>query len=272
MLNGIEEFVTRGDLLERSILLRLPTIPEEKRVPESDFWARFDALRPKLLGALLDRVAGGLRELPGVKLAKLPRMADFARWCERGAGEPPRFLAAYTANRSSAHEQALDGSSLAGAVVALMNGQDDWTGTATELYKALTPHAPNPTPRDWPKAANSLSGKLSRLAPNLRRVHRIDFATDRRTDSGRGRVARLCRLPAVVGEGSSEPSGPSAGHERQRHAPDDPPDGARRPRPASSAAERPAAWGSDGSDDPDGSAPHSAPVSAEQYAAFLNMH
>ena len=65
MLNGIEEFVTRGDLLERSILLRLSSIPDTQRMPESEFWARFDALRPKLLGALLDRVAGGLRELPG---------------------------------------------------------------------------------------------------------------------------------------------------------------------------------------------------------------
>jgi hypothetical protein len=80
ILNGIEDFVTRGDLLERAILLRLPAIPEEKRVPESEFWARFHALHPKALGALLDRVSGGLRELPGVTLARLPRMADFARW------------------------------------------------------------------------------------------------------------------------------------------------------------------------------------------------
>jgi hypothetical protein len=72
VLNGIEDFVTRGDLLERSILLRLPAIPEEKRVPESAFWERFHAVRAKLLGAVLTRVAGGLRELPTVHLDRLP--------------------------------------------------------------------------------------------------------------------------------------------------------------------------------------------------------
>lgn len=250
ILNGIEEFVTRGDLLERSILLRLPTIPEEKRVPESDFWARFYNLRPKLLGAVLDRVAGGLRELPGVELDHLPRMADFARWCvacECGADEPERFLDAYTTNQSGAHEQAMDASSLAPAVVAFMNGRDGWEGTPTDLYQMLARYAPNPAPRDWPKAANSLSGKLSRLAPNLRRVHRIDYQTDRRTDSGRGRIVRLCRLPA----GPSGPPEPSTGRDGHPRRPDALPDD-RRSHPFVESSARPPTRGKP-TDDPDGS-------------------
>lgn len=275
VLNGIEDFVTRGDLLERSILLRLPSIPEERRVPESEFWKRFYALRPKLLGALLDRTAGGLRELPEVHLDRLPRMADFARWgvaCEQGADEPERFLPAYTANQGGAHEQALDGSSLAAAVVAFMTGRERWEGTATELYQALSRHTPNPTPRDWPKAANSLSGKLSRLAPNLRRVHRLDFATDRRTDSGRGRVARLTHTPEDGGERPSGPSRPSQGHRDQRPWPDDPSDDVHRHRREPSVALGASGRGSDGPDGPDDSAPTTRLVSAAEYAAFLNLH
>ncbi|MFI5454554.1 MAG: hypothetical protein ACHRXM_03800, partial [Isosphaerales bacterium] len=37
---------------------------------------------PRILGGLLDAVAGGLRELPSVRLTELPRMADFAKFAE----------------------------------------------------------------------------------------------------------------------------------------------------------------------------------------------
>ena len=45
-----------------------------------------------------------------------------------------------------------------------------------------------------PQAAVIFGQELRRLAPNLRRVHRLDFQTERRTDAGRGRIARLTRL------------------------------------------------------------------------------
>ena len=40
VLNGIEELVTRADLLDRAILLDLPTIPEDRRQSEAQLWAR----------------------------------------------------------------------------------------------------------------------------------------------------------------------------------------------------------------------------------------
>jgi hypothetical protein len=275
ILNGIEDFVSRGDLLERSILLRLPSIPEEKRVPESAFWERFSAVRSKLLGALLTRVSGGLREMPRVQLDRLPRMADFARWCvacERGAGEPERFLAAYTANQSGAHEQALEGSCVSGAVVNFMNGRDSWEGSPTELYQELLRLFAPPPPRDWPKAANSLMGRLRRLAPNLRRVHRLDFQSDRRPDSGRGRVARLARLPQAAGNGLSGPSGASDGQESHGPPPDGPPHDRGRPSGGSSDPRGNVSWGSDDPDGPDDPSRTTPPMSREQFAEFLDLH
>src|SRR5579872_5121171 len=38
IIDGIEELATRGDLLDRSIILRLPPIPDNRRRPEADFW------------------------------------------------------------------------------------------------------------------------------------------------------------------------------------------------------------------------------------------
>ncbi len=71
-------------------LIRLNPIPEDKRLVESKPWAKFDAARQRILGAVRDRVTGGLRELPNVKLVRLPRLADFAQFAvaaEIGASE-----------------------------------------------------------------------------------------------------------------------------------------------------------------------------------------
>lgn len=224
-LNGIEDFVTRGDLLERSILVRHPPISEDQRRPESEFWATYDRARPVLLGALLDRVSAGLRELPAVKLDRLPRMADFARFavaCERGTGEPQRFLDAYAANQAGAHEQALDASPLPTALLKMMGDEECWEGTPAQLLGQLAAFAPDPIPRDWPKTPNVLTNQLRRLAPDLRRVHDLHVECNGRSSGGRSggsrsRVVRITRLPHKKGERPSpivppaQPSG-NVGH------------------------------------------------------------
>ena len=77
-LNGITELATRGDLIDRSILVDLDAIPEDRRLPEKQLWRRFEELRPLILGALLDAVACALRNRATTTLPRLPRMADFA--------------------------------------------------------------------------------------------------------------------------------------------------------------------------------------------------
>jgi len=73
-LNGISDLVTRGDLLDRTVCLRLPPIPKEARRPEKELWTKFMAARPRILGALLDTVSSALRNVDSVRLPNLPRM------------------------------------------------------------------------------------------------------------------------------------------------------------------------------------------------------
>src|SRR5579872_5026268 len=80
ILNGIEDIVTRPDLADRGVFLTLEPIPEERRRPEAELWAAFEAERPRILGVLLDAVVEGLKRLPETHLPRLPRMADFALW------------------------------------------------------------------------------------------------------------------------------------------------------------------------------------------------
>jgi hypothetical protein len=119
LLNGIEDYVTRPDLADRSIFLGLQEIPERQRKEEEKLLAEFEQARPKILGALLDAVAQGLRGLPSVRLERLPRMADFAKWataCELPLWKAGTFAKAYDANRAEAVETVIESDPVAGAV------------------------------------------------------------------------------------------------------------------------------------------------------------
>jgi hypothetical protein len=173
LLNGIEEIATRGDLADRAIVVMLPTIPEQRRLPEEQFWAEFEQARPRILGALLGAMVVGLRNLPATRLAQAPRMADFAQWvtaAEPGLGWPPgSFMEAYRGNRSEAHHLALEASPIGELVVRFVEEHGRWKGTAGDLLRLLAARAGSAVARrDWPRCPRSLSTALQRIAANLK--------------------------------------------------------------------------------------------------------
>jgi hypothetical protein len=173
ILNGIEEIATRSDLLDRCILIELPMIPNEKRRAEADFWREFEQVRTRILGALLDAVACGLKNLPTTELESCPRMADFATWivaCEPALCWPSgTFLRAYERNRGEANSLSVE-ASVIGTLIQQIAAQGEWIGTATELWKKLGELAGLDAQKQpgWPKNGRSVSGQLKRIAPNLR--------------------------------------------------------------------------------------------------------
>jgi hypothetical protein len=76
MMEGISNFVTRADLLDRSVILALE--PLVSRKTERALQADFERQRPGIFGALLDLLVTGVRQLPETQLQNPPRMADFA--------------------------------------------------------------------------------------------------------------------------------------------------------------------------------------------------
>jgi hypothetical protein len=191
MLNGIEELATRGDLLDRSLIVYLPTIPAQKRKPEAEVWRDFEAKQPAILGALLDAVSSALANIQTVKLPQLPRMADFALWvsaAESALGwKEGDFLKAYTGNREQANELALDAAIIVAPLRDLLAAKNrNWQGTATELLHDLDEQAPERTRKTqgWPTNGRALSNALRRIAPNLRQAGRCDIpqGTPRRPD------------------------------------------------------------------------------------------
>ena len=174
LLTSIEEVATRSDLLDRCLIVWLPAIPEDSRRPEAELIDAFKTARPRILGAILNAVAGAMRDLPNTALTDLPRMADFALWvtaAETALGwQSGTFLSAYRGNRESANDLALESSPVGRPLMDLLEEKGEWCGTSGELLEAIESQVNDQTKRQkiWPKNARSMSGHLKRLSPNLR--------------------------------------------------------------------------------------------------------
>ncbi len=205
IMNGIEELPVRPDLLDRSIIIHVEPIPENRRRDERNFWQDFKDIRPQLFGRMLDIIRIGVKRLPDVRLSFAPRMLDFARWgvaveeameFERGA-----FLEAYRSNLEDANAAALDASPIAEALNRFLEkDRHVFRSRALELLSGLRsflerfqPEYPElgqllKHPR-FPQSANQLSAELARIEPNLKK---LGITIERgRTHAGRFiRVAR----------------------------------------------------------------------------------
>jgi hypothetical protein len=189
-LTSIDPGAIRGDLGDRLLLCDLDPIPEDRRRTEADLLARYDALRPRLLGGLLDLLAAALGKLPAVRPARLPRMADFGRLLAAiDALDGGDALARYAGQAGRIAADVIEADAVGLAVLDLVRRDGEWTGTAAELLAAIAPERP---PRDWPPTPRALAARLRRLTPALAAAGcRIDFR--RAGDRANRRVIELAR-------------------------------------------------------------------------------
>jgi hypothetical protein len=187
LLNGIEEVVSRPDLGDRAIFLTLGPIGEEHRRPESEVWREFEIARPRILGALLDAVAHGLRTMSRVHLKALPRMADFALWaaaCETALWAAGTFARAYAANRRAAIESIIEADPIATCLRTIMADRTMWMGSASDLMRLYAQSAREDvsTGGAWTKNPRALAGRLRRAQTFLRSLGiEITFSREGRT-------------------------------------------------------------------------------------------
>ncbi|MGO9399741.1 MAG: ATP-binding protein [Xanthobacteraceae bacterium] len=204
VLNGIPSLTDRADLADRAVTIHLATITEEARDSEDDLIAAFEAKRPIILGALLDAVAGALRNLDKVRLERMPRMADLAKWitaAEPALGwESGRFLTVYRENRRDVIETSFEADAVAVAIrdFIIADRPDGWTGTATELLSALNVCVNEGIRKSklWPLSAQGLGNRIDRIAPLLRNK---GFVVERR-HSGQRHI--IIKPPATVDSAS----------------------------------------------------------------------
>lgn len=163
ILNGLRNFVVKGDLVDRSIQIEPPVLPDWKETADAD--AAFDAQCPKLLGALLDYAVAGLNAKKPKGFIKT-RMSDFAAWVMKCLGEEDgkKFGEAYADNKGAMLQSTSDGDLLLDCLVQFMSNRLQWIGTSSELLGLLNFKAGIQTkPPWWPKNGNKLGSSLNTI-------------------------------------------------------------------------------------------------------------
>jgi hypothetical protein len=173
LVNGIEDIVSRADLADRGIFLMLQPIREQHRCSESGLWRDFELARSRILGALLDAAVRGLQALPGIRLTRLPRMADFALWataCETALWPAGTFARAYDANRQAAVEAS--STRTRWQFVSQTHGPTGEFGRERRRTSCASPPTLPVTiskkSADWPRHPGALAGRLRRAQTSLR--------------------------------------------------------------------------------------------------------
>lgn len=176
IVNGIPDLLARPDLAERALTVTLRRIGDKQRLTEQALLTRYEQARPRLLGSLLDALAGGLARLPETKLERAPRLADFVQLIVASEAalswRAGAFLEAYAAMQDEAAGSVLDGDPVADALRTLLDHEQTWTGTVKTLLEALNAQQGHGVdgkrpPQEWPRTARMLGGVLRRLAPPL---------------------------------------------------------------------------------------------------------
>jgi hypothetical protein len=177
VLTGLTNCVTHSDLNSRTVMLTLQPIKDDARRSEAEFWASFNQAHPLLLGALLDALAHGLKQLPTVRLDRKSRMADFELFghaCEGAYAPAGSFAAALAANATDLNEALIEDDPVAKANTAFMVKRPAWSGTTTSLLVELTERDPTEQKvskqKDWPKDATRFGGRLRAVAATLSKV------------------------------------------------------------------------------------------------------
>ena len=187
-----------GDLADRILLVEPEVI--EKRRTEADITAARAAALPGALGAVLDLVAGVLRELPGTSVENAPRMADFAKVLAAldtvtGWGT----LASYRAKVASLALSLIEGNTFAYAIYRLATlpspgGLDPgpWEGTAAELLDTLRRICTDArmAASDLPGDVRAVGRQVREIAPSLRKAG-IDI---RPRKTGPRRLLRITKI------------------------------------------------------------------------------
>jgi hypothetical protein len=172
IINGIGDIITRNDLADRALIITLPTIKKEDRIPERILWPQFEEARPMILGTLLTGVSAAIKNVDTVNLETYPRMADFLEWAVAatpafGWGEKA-IIRAYEKNTKTASQACFEADVVALATYDLMQERQALRETPADLLQMLAERKPEAA-RDkyWPKAPNQLSNRLKEAAPAL---------------------------------------------------------------------------------------------------------
>lgn len=207
LINGIELTGLQSDMLDRFLLFPVERISPEKIIPEQEFWEQFSRDVPKIRYACLLLLAEAMEVYQEISPEQQFRCADFARWTEavskvRGISDEEHSTL-FNRKIRLQHDETLAQSQLVEPLITLMNHQDEWSGTASQLLKKLNEQEYGQIvggedhertiisniPKSWYKTPESLGKELARIGPFI--TSEGVFIT--KGHSGRDRIIKISR-------------------------------------------------------------------------------
>lgn len=183
IINGIGDFVTRPDLLERSIPIQLEELRNHR--PEDQLNKMIDEQRPRFLGALYSAVALAIREEEDTIITDRVRMIDSARWIT--AAEPSlgiksgRFVQVLRNKQTDTTNELVNNEPIVAHLRQIV-ADEPFIGMAVELLEICT--SGRHIPQGIPHTPLLLSKTLKRLAPALSPTG-LHIRFGKRNNSGR---------------------------------------------------------------------------------------
>lgn len=166
ILNGINCPATREDILDRSILINLKRIKNYKE--ERVIFNEWNALKPELLHLIFKTLAKALQIYDNTKINISARTADWLKWgyciaesIKDGLGD--EFLECYKDNVTNQNDQVIENNVLVQAVLEFMEKQNNWQGSATDLYNILRAYVSDYGIVGFPKSSSWLTRDLKSL-------------------------------------------------------------------------------------------------------------
>ena len=191
ILTSVVDPMTQPDLIDRSLVVELYRVPDTERKPETEVYQRLQALRPRIMGALIELVSLALRSTG--KPDFVPRMADFALFVWRGLGGiglGDAFLEAYERSRGMLEISAVYDDVVISLLVSYIGEKGSFSGTAQDLLQELEAYAGYKVkPKGWPGNPLGLSHRIARFRSSLKALG-IDV---RKQHTRRGNIWTIAR-------------------------------------------------------------------------------
>jgi hypothetical protein len=205
VLNGINQLTERQDFLDRSLIITLARIEDDQRQDERSFWAAFEKVRPRILGALLDAVAVAQQRLPETRLETMPRMSDFVLWAEAAGAAfgwtEGSFLKTYEHMRDGLMEESARADPMSDVIYDWLQAtRVPFRGTATKLFQELEAYVIAAgrqrvqEHQEWPKNASRLARRLRMKSAGLRALG-IEY--EERHDTKANTPIYLLSIPGI---------------------------------------------------------------------------
>lgn len=175
--NGINLAGEEPDFLDRSVPINLSRIPRSARKTEAQILKEFEKDRPKITGAIFKIIQKTIPLVPKIETETklLPRMADYAIWCEAASqvlgADPGVFIDNFFGKIDGLNKEAIEANPIASSIIEFMKDKKEWDGVSSQFLNQLNQVADNLQINTrqpiWPKSPNILRRKINDIKSNL---------------------------------------------------------------------------------------------------------